>query len=64
VTPPTIRPTCSFWVRAASAISATLPSSIQFSIGPTPGIWLRWSITQIDSKPERSAVVAMSVSLS
>ena len=41
-----------------------LPSSIQFSGGPTPAIWWRWSITSTVSKPEDSAVVAMSESRS
>ena len=51
-------------MRAASAARAVLPSSIQLSIGPTPGIWLRWSITQTESKPDDSAVCAIAVSFS
>jgi hypothetical protein len=47
-------------VRAASAARIVLPSSIQFSGGPTPAIWCRWSITRTVSKPDDSAVVATS----
>ena len=41
-----------------------MPSIIQFSGGPTGGIWWRWSIIEIELKPELSAVVAISTSLS
>ena len=37
-----------------------LPSSIQFSGGPIGAIWCRWSITEIELKPESSAATAMS----
>ena len=60
VTPPTSRPRFSRSVRAASAARVVLPSSIQFVGGPTPGIWCRWSITNSESKPDASAVSAIS----
>jgi hypothetical protein len=48
-------------VRAARTV---LPASIQLSIGPFREIWLRWSMTQIESKPDDSAAMAISASLS
>ena len=32
-----------------------MPSSIGSSGGPTPRIWKKWSMTQIESKPTSSA---------
>ncbi len=60
VTAPTSRLRFTRSVRAASAGRIVFPSSIQFSGGPTPRIWCRWSITSTVSKPDDSAVVAMS----
>jgi hypothetical protein len=39
VTPPTRRPRLIVVVRAARAASIVEPSNIQFSAGPTGGIW-------------------------
>src|SRR5262245_12843369 len=41
---------------AAMKPSAVMPSSIGSSGGPTPRIWKKWSMTQIESKPTSSAV--------
>ena len=35
-----------------------MPSSIGSSSRPTPRIWKKWSMTQIESKPTSSAVRA------
>jgi hypothetical protein len=64
VTPATSRLRFTRSVRAAIAERIVFPSSIQFSGGPTPGIWCRWSITSTVSKPDPSAVVAISESFS
>ena len=36
--------------------SVVQPSSIGSVTGPTPPIWKKWSMTQIESKPTSSAV--------
>jgi hypothetical protein len=41
---------------AAMKPSAVCPSSIGASGGPTPRIWKKWSMTQIESNPTSSAV--------
>ena len=43
-------------VWAAMNPSVVMPSSIGSSIRPTPRIWKKWSMTQIESKPASSAV--------
>src|SRR5215210_6186331 len=63
-TAPTSRLRLTRSVRAARAERIVLPSSIQFSGGPTPRIWCRWSITSTVSIPDDSAVVAISESRS
>src|ERR1700722_4512485 len=45
-------------VQAARYPSVVYPSSISFSVGPTPGIWKKWSITAMYSNPASSAVRA------
>ena len=41
---------------AAMKPRAVMPSSIGSSSRPTPRIWKKWSMTQIESKPTSSAV--------
>ena len=61
--PPTISPIRARCVCAAMNPSAVQPSSIGSSGRPTLRIWKRWSITQIESNPTASAVLAMRASV-
>src|SRR6478672_10756937 len=53
--PPTINPNRARCECAAMNPSVVQPSSIGSSTLPTPRIWKKWSITQIESKPTSSA---------
>src|SRR6202142_78970 len=57
--PPTISPSRARWVRPARKPRGVQPSSIGSVTGPTPRIWKKWSISQIESKPASSAVRAI-----
>src|ERR1039457_1629106 len=57
--PPTISPRRARLVTPARKPSVVQPSSIGSVTGPTPRIWKKWSISQIESKPASSAVRAI-----
>src|SRR6266404_8531473 len=57
--PPTMSPRRARFVIAAIHPSAVQPSSIGSSTAPTPRIWNRWSMTQMESKPISSAVLTI-----
>lgn len=51
-------------VRAARPPRSVYASNMGSSTAPMPGIWKRWSMTQTESKPADSAVVAMDTTFS